>query len=285
MLCFVFAALVVLLDQFFKRWIERSLNLFESMELIPGVINLTHIQNTGAAFSILAGQRWLLAGIAFIASLLLVFILLRYTDGFWGTLGLSAVLGGAIGNLIDRVFYGYVVDMFRTEFIDFAVFNIADIFITLGFATFCVHLIVITIKSPKGDDRDLKSVSHEDEYQEDAYEYPEELGEPDYDDYSDTRVLPAEVPDPHFELEEGFFEEEEYRTPEKSTSHIIYPEVQEHIEPVSWQDYYEPVPEAPPEVISSLEAISALDALESELDIGEDYDVDKLLREYGFEDD
>jgi signal peptidase II len=190
MLCFVFAALVVILDQFFKRWVEITLAAGGETVVIPGIISLMYVENTGAAFSILANQRWLLAGIAFVAAIVLIFILLRYTDGFWGTLGLAAVLGGTVGNLIDRVFRGYVVDMFRTLFMRFAIFNIADIFITLGFITFCVHFIISSIKAAKREKEAFEDAKVEDiDEQYDMYEYEEEQDVPDYDDFSETTVV------------------------------------------------------------------------------------------------
>jgi signal peptidase II len=82
MLCFIFAALAVVLDQVFKRWIMLTVEYQGHVTLIPGVIELTHFQNTGAAFSILADKRWLLAGISLVAAIILIFILLRYTEGF-----------------------------------------------------------------------------------------------------------------------------------------------------------------------------------------------------------
>jgi len=149
MLCFVFSILIILLDQLFKRWITLTMATQSTKEIIPGIISLTHVENTGAAFSILSDQRWLLAAVMSICVVVLVAILLRYNEGFWGTLGLAAVLGGAVGNLIDRVFRGYVVDMFEFQFMRFAIFNVADIFITLGGITFCIFFILTSIKASK----------------------------------------------------------------------------------------------------------------------------------------
>jgi len=287
MLCFVFAALVVLLDQFFKRWIVLTLEVKERMELIPGLIGLTHIPNTGAAFSILADKRWLLAGIAFVASVVLVFILLRYTEGFWGTLGLSAVLGGAVGNLIDRVIHGHVIDMFETQFMEFAIFNVADIFITLGFMTFCIHFIITSFKTAKREKEELQRIAAEQtEDQDEMYEYPEELGQPDFDEFSDsdTKVIPSGRTEQRYSARRGI-EPESYLPEQDSLVYLEQPPEQDQKEPVSWRDYYEPTPEPSEEATSALDAISALDALESELGLGGDLDVDKLLQEYGFEDD
>ena len=159
MLIFVFSALIVLTDQFFKHWIVLTHDVGEETVLIPGVLSLFRLHNPGAAFGFLAGQPWwFLAGIQLLAAIVLVMIILRYTEGFWGSLGLAAVLGGTVGNLIDRVFtFGtefphHVTDMFRFTFIDFAIFNIADVFITLGFLTFLIHFIGLTFK-PKEQKR------------------------------------------------------------------------------------------------------------------------------------
>jgi len=148
MLRFVFAALVLALDQLFKHWITLTLEVGErGPVVIPGILGLMHLENDGAMLNILSGQQWLLAGIAFVVSIALVMILLRYNEGFMGTLGLSAVLGGALGNLWDRLFNdGSVVDMFETLFINFPIFNIADIFITLGMLTFLIHFIILSFK-------------------------------------------------------------------------------------------------------------------------------------------
>jgi len=151
MLCFVFAALIVALDQLFKRWIVITIELGErGPEIIPGILGLRHLENDGAMLNILSGQQWLLAGIALVVSIALVMVLLRYNEGFMGTLGLSAVLGGAVGNLIDRVFNGgNVIDMFETRFIRFPIFNFADVFITLGCATFIIHFIIVSLRAER----------------------------------------------------------------------------------------------------------------------------------------
>ena len=270
MLCFVFAILVTLLDQFIKRCVLLTLALNESRDLLPGIISLTNVNNPGAAFSMLAGQRWLLAGIAFVAVLLLIAILLRYNDGFWGTLGLSAVLGGALGNLIDRVSYGYVVDMFNLEFMHFYIFNIADIFITLGGITFLIHFIIITIKPKKVESVTYDDVPFEDSYAESPqvedqiglydFHYGEETGAgdiPQYDDDSDIRLAPGSYPTPsasQSEYDPGF-------SPGEGAL------------------------EAPDEYSSAIDALSKLEDELLETGALEDYDLDELLREYGFEDD
>ena len=195
MLCFLFAALIVALDQFFKHWVLRTLTIGEAgPEIIPGVLGLTRWENDGAMLNILSGQQWLLAAIAFIAAIALIMILLRYNEGFWGTIGLAAVLGGTVGNLIDRIVNeGRVIDMFRTLFISFPIFNIADIFITMGFITFLVHFIYLTAKTGKTevpvsaehDFGDFKQSTDEpDEDYDTISEFEQEVPEPAAEDYS-----------------------------------------------------------------------------------------------------
>ena len=206
MLCFVFSALVVALDQLFKRYITITMTLYEQKTLIPGLVGITYVQNPNAALSIYIGGRWVLAAIMFVCVIILIAILLRYNEGFWGTLGLAAVLGGAVGNFIDRVFIGEVVDMFEFLFVNFAIFNIADIFVLLGGLTFCIFFIVSSIKSSggRGDTQAGElagshsgpASSHIDVTYSDDYDYEDEendYNDVDYDgaEYDDTEYMGA----------------------------------------------------------------------------------------------
>lgn len=132
-LYFLLATLLVAADQWVKCWTVQNLALNESKTLIPGVVELTHIQNTGASFSILSEHTWLLAILSGLASLLVVFLILRrFFPQHLGMVALALILGGAVGNLIDRVLLGYVTDMFQLQFMNFAVFNVADTGIVVG---------------------------------------------------------------------------------------------------------------------------------------------------------
>lgn len=129
---------VVLLDQASKWWIIDSLALFDQIKLLP-VFNITHVHNTGAAFSFLSDaggwQRWFFTVITTVVSVLLLWWL-KKTPRQHKLLGMaySLVLGGAIGNLYDRVSYGYVEDFIHVFYQNwhFPAFNIADSAITLG---------------------------------------------------------------------------------------------------------------------------------------------------------
>jgi len=159
-LYFVFAALIVVIDQLFKLWTAATIAPGTAIPLIPYIIRLTYTENTGAAFSILADKRWLLVGVSSVAAVAISVVIARkrplsdFVSARYERIArfcTAAILGGAVGNLIDRIKTGAVIDMFEAEFINFAIFNIADIFITLG----CLTLIVLVIKQ-EIDDRKAK---------------------------------------------------------------------------------------------------------------------------------
>ena len=284
MLCFLFAALIVALDQFFKHWIVRTIDIGgvwtneAGNELIPGVLGLTRWENDGAMLNILSGQQWLLAGIAFGAAIILVMILLRYNEGFWGTLGLAAVLGGTVGNLIDRIFNdGKVIDMFRTLFIDFPIFNIADIFITLGFITFLIHFIVISFASKKPE---TGSARYADRYSDryNDYDYPAESGDAEYDEFPDIGAIVSAQAE-HEVVSSPAYNDSASATQVSQHTQVAHQDsiAREPILPMP--DDYQPLTETTPDISYSLDDLTA------ELESLEDYSVDDLLREYGYSDD
>ncbi len=133
------AVLVIVLDQLSKLWITSHFIFGESLYVL-GVFDLVLAHNTGAAFSFLhdAGgiQRWLFGGIAVIASVWIVVLLRKHAAQTLFSLALSLILGGALGNLIDRIAYGYVVDFLAFHWDEhyFPAFNVADSAITIGAA-------------------------------------------------------------------------------------------------------------------------------------------------------
>lgn len=136
------AVLVLIADQAMKFWTTKNIFLGDVMEFIPGVLNLTNIHNYGAAFSILQGARWFLVGVTAVFIIGIIVLMTQeviYTRrGRWIC---TMILAGAIGNCIDRILYGYVVDMFEFAFFSFPVFNVADIFVTLFGILFCIHIV------------------------------------------------------------------------------------------------------------------------------------------------
>ena len=144
--------LAVAADQILKFWVSAHIALGAAGPEIPGLIGLTHLHNYGAAFSQLQNMRWLFLILTPIALAVIVFVLIRrvisHPVGVWSLL---AVFAGTLGNFIDRVHLGYVVDMFRLQFINFAIFNIADAFLTVGGAVFCIYFIFLYGKAEKKD--------------------------------------------------------------------------------------------------------------------------------------
>lgn len=127
------AICLIVIDQLVKWWVRSAIPLGQSIPFIPYVMDLAYVQNTGAAFSIFSQHTWILTLVSLVGSALLAYLLWKnYFPGWVGKLSLSLVLAGAVGNLIDRALLGYVTDMFQTTFINFAVFNVADICVVVG---------------------------------------------------------------------------------------------------------------------------------------------------------
>ena len=142
MLYFILSICLVVIDQLVKWWVRAAIPLGQSIPFIPYLMDLTYVQNTGAAFSVFSQHTWLLTLISLAGSALLAFLLWKnYFPGWMGKLSLSLVLASAVGNLIDRALAGYVTDMFQTTFIHFAVFNVADICVVLGGIALCVYVV------------------------------------------------------------------------------------------------------------------------------------------------
>ena len=139
----VFAVLIVIADQLTKYLVVAQIPLHNTVEVLPGLFSLTYVQNDGAAFSILEGQQWLFALIFLIFTGLLIWEFCKKSlplkpFEYWC---IAAVYAGGLGNMIDRIRLGYVVDMIKTEFMTFPVFNVADCFITCGCIALMVHLV------------------------------------------------------------------------------------------------------------------------------------------------
>ncbi|WP_018876656.1 MULTISPECIES: signal peptidase II [unclassified Thioalkalivibrio] len=142
------AAAIVVADQVTKIWAEHALTLFAPVE-VTSFFNLSLVYNPGAAFSFLAGAgdwgRWLLTGIAVVIGLLIIGWLARLPRrAWWSVTALGLVLGGAVGNLIDRVRYGAVVDFldFHWAGYHWPAFNVADMAIVVGAITLIVATFI-----------------------------------------------------------------------------------------------------------------------------------------------
>ena len=122
-----------LLDQLTKYWVVQTFKLGQTLPLLRGIFHFTYVTNTGAAFSLLSGKvewlRWLSLGVTLV---LIIIALSGPLLSFWDQLGYGLILGGAMGNGIDRFALGYVVDFLDFRLINFAVLNLADSFISIG---------------------------------------------------------------------------------------------------------------------------------------------------------
>ena len=138
----LFMALIVAADQITKALVRANIPYGTGVKVIPGVVQLTYVRNTGAAFSMLSGARWLfLVLVAVFFAVLAVLIRKRILTAPAELWALAAIGGGALGNAVDRALSGEVTDMIEPLFIDFAVFNVADIFITCGAIALAVYML------------------------------------------------------------------------------------------------------------------------------------------------
>jgi len=140
----LFALFIVAADQITKYLVLANIPLYGQVEFLPGFLGLTHVQNYGAAFSSFQGMQWLFAVIFIVFTVMVIWEYckksLPFTPFEWWCI--AAVYGGGLGNMIDRIRFGYVVDMIETQFIEFPVFNVADCFITCGCIALIAHLIL-----------------------------------------------------------------------------------------------------------------------------------------------
>ena len=169
MLYSIIGILVIILDQLVKYFVDQNINWSKPViELIPNVLSLVRVQNDGAAFSFLSGgsaRIWFIALTAVFAILVVIALATNFVSGRFGRWCLVFITAGGLSNMIDRIRFGYVIDMFRIDMFDFAVFNVADIFITV----FCIAFILYILFGGE------KEREEEDEFDEDEDEDEEEL--------------------------------------------------------------------------------------------------------------
>ena len=139
----IFAAVIVGLDQWTKYLTVANIGLYESVPAIPGLFQFTYVQNTGAAWSSFEGQLWLFVLVFALFAGFIIWELITRKMGFkaFKRWCLVAVFAGGLGNMIDRLRLGFVVDMIHLEFMDFPVFNVADCFICCGCIGLIFHLL------------------------------------------------------------------------------------------------------------------------------------------------
>ena len=157
MIYFLLFAAFLASDMWVKHWTVEVLKEVGSMEVIPGFLALTYAENKGAAFSMLSGARWFFIVVAAIFIGILWYMYKKnYFTTWWSKLGAVMIVAGTVGNAIDRVRYGYVVDMFEVLFMKFAIFNVADIFITVGAVFFLLYMFVTEFDDKKKKETEIE---------------------------------------------------------------------------------------------------------------------------------
>ena len=142
-------------DQAVKLFVTSHLDLYGSMPLLPGFVELFYIQNTGGGFSILQNHTWFLTVLTVLLMVGIAALLAKkvfsHPLAMWS---LTAILGGGLGNLIDRVRLGYVVDMFNFQFINYPVFNVADILVVCGTIGFAAYYLLLHDKLTSASEKE-----------------------------------------------------------------------------------------------------------------------------------
>ena len=145
MLYSIVGMLAIILDQLVKFWVDKNINWTAPIHtVIPGVFSLVRVLNDGAAFSFLSGSGarvWFIVLTGIFALLVVLALATNFISGKFGRWCLVLVTAGGLANMIDRIRYGYVIDMFKIELFDFAVFNVADIFITVFSIAFILYIL------------------------------------------------------------------------------------------------------------------------------------------------
>ncbi|MGO2940430.1 MAG: signal peptidase II [Pseudolactococcus laudensis] len=132
----------LVLDQVVKMAVVKNIGLSEQKPVIKGVLSLTHLRNNGAAWSILEGQQWFFVLTTVLVLAVAIWFWLKNLSKNWYAIGLTLIISGALGNFIDRVRQGYVVDMFQLDFINFPIFNVADILLSIGFVVLFIGILI-----------------------------------------------------------------------------------------------------------------------------------------------
>ena len=162
MIPFIIAAAVIILDQYSKYIISTHMEMYESFNFIKYILNITYITNPGASFGILKDHRWIfmvLSSVALVMMAAVIVYLVKKNNYILLQVALAMMFGGGVGNMIDRVFRGEVVDFLEFAFVKFAVFNVADSFISIGSVLFCICIFT----SRASLFRDIKSKENSEE--------------------------------------------------------------------------------------------------------------------------
>ena len=166
---FAGAILIVLFDQVTKHIVLSELTKVATVELIEKVFYFTYCENTGAGFSVFAEHTELLAFVsALVIVAMILYVVLKKPQSRMLTLALTFLVGGAIGNLIDRVRLGFVVDFLDFRLIDFPIFNVADCFVTIGATLFVIYILFIDGKELKKEKKKHDNATEKEQNDDDS---------------------------------------------------------------------------------------------------------------------
>lgn len=147
------AILIIALDQITKILTVKNLRFGEVKEIIPNILSFTYVKNEGAAFGILQGARifFIVLTIIVLIGAIYYIVKMRPTSRLekWA---LALIAGGAVGNFIDRAYFGFVRDFIMVEFIDFPVFNIADCFVCIGAGLYILYALLDMLKGKNSNE-------------------------------------------------------------------------------------------------------------------------------------
>ena len=139
------AILIIVFDQAVKLWVINNIGATDSIKAIPGVIDFVNVKNTGAAFSFLSEKSYGILILSIVSVLfcigVVIYVIKKRPKNKLLMFSLSLMLAGALGNAIDRIARGFVIDFIETKFISFPVFNIADISITVGAVLLIIYVL------------------------------------------------------------------------------------------------------------------------------------------------
>ena len=146
----IYSFYIILVDQISKFLVIVGLGFERSINIIPNILNLTLVKNKGAAFSLFSNATTFLTIISVLSSFLLITLILRSPPrSYWNSIGIAYLLGGTVGNGIDRLIRGFVLDFLELLPIDFPIFNVADISINIAIICFIIDIISTKDKSRK----------------------------------------------------------------------------------------------------------------------------------------
>lgn len=265
MLYAILIAILLIADQWVKYWTTINIVLETGeAEFIPGVVKLVNVHNSGAAFGFMDSveyMRWIFAGLAIVIAVVLFIVMLRRVfPGKFPMILCAVAIAGSLGNCIDRFIYGYVVDMFKLEFVNFAIFNVADILLTVS----CFLFIFYLIFGYKGD-RD------EEDDEDDEYE---SYGEDDGIELAgvDSEDVEEEAPAKPIEIDSAFW---------GSDKKPVKAKVEKEVKPVP------PAPKPEPEAAPAKEKrdfapVFDLSELESDGSgsVFDEFSIDSILDEF-----